>query len=423
MLDMGFEPQNWKIVEQMDMPNRSVRQTMLFSATFPREKQIYLFKELNLFPNLIREAISRIFCMHRGKMGSMESLAYEEVTVVICYLPSFTQYTSLHKCHGLVCMQERELALRSFKSGKTPILVATDVAARGLDIPRVAHIANFDLPNDYVHRIGRTGRAGKTGLATAFFNESNMTLARPLAELMQEANQEVPAWLTHYASRAPYVYDVDMTVHGADVTVYLPCLSYQFSLSIMSSATQTVVYHYHRTERRRRRHRWCFGYADCGGVFSGDDVVEVEMEGEDNERTVRRKTAVEERFRRSSAMVEAVKAFEHQSATRKHKSLALSPRVRTLYRSRPSKGHRAPPPHRTATPWSSSVLALRGRRWRFCRGRCRGSRNGDGLDSLVCLAPGTVAKDEVNVRTERKKAAECFRRSSAMDEAMKACDN
>lgn len=104
-------------------------------------------------------------------------------------------------------LQERELALRSFKSGNTPILVATDVAARGLDIPHVAHVINFDLPNDiddYVHRIGRTGRAGKTGLATAFFNESNLSLAKPLADLMQEANQEVPDWLIRYASRAPY---------------------------------------------------------------------------------------------------------------------------------------------------------------------------------------------------------------------------
>lgn len=106
-----------------------------------------------------------------------------------------------------LCTQERELALRSFKSGRTPILVATDVAARGLDIPRVAHVVNFDLPNDiddYVHRIGRTGRAGKMGLATAFFNDNNLSMAKPLADLMQEANQEVPAWLTRYAARASY---------------------------------------------------------------------------------------------------------------------------------------------------------------------------------------------------------------------------
>jgi ATP-dependent RNA helicase DDX3X len=97
--------------------------------------------------------------------------------------------------------------LRSFKSGNTPILVATDVAARGLDIPHVAHVVNFDLPNDiddYVHRIGRTGRAGKSGLATAFFNENNSSMARSLAELMQESNQEVPAWLSRYAARSSF---------------------------------------------------------------------------------------------------------------------------------------------------------------------------------------------------------------------------
>lgn len=95
--------------------------------------------------------------------------------------------------------------MRTFKRGDTPILVATDVAARGLDIPHVSHVINFDLPNDiddYVHRIGRTGRAGKTGLATAFFNEGNLSMSKPLADLMQEANQEVPEWLTRYASRS-----------------------------------------------------------------------------------------------------------------------------------------------------------------------------------------------------------------------------
>ena len=78
-------------------------------------------------------------------------------------------------------------ALRSFRSGRTPVLVATDVAARGLDIPHVTHVINFDLPtdiDDYVHRIGRTGRAGKKGLATAFFSDKDSSLARGLAELL-----------------------------------------------------------------------------------------------------------------------------------------------------------------------------------------------------------------------------------------------
>lgn len=102
-------------------------------------------------------------------------------------------------------MKERERALKSFKNGTTPILVATDVASRGLDVPHVAHVINFDMPkdiDDYVHRIGRTGRAGKSGLATAFFSDKNLSLAKALVELMQEANQEVPHWLSNFAERA-----------------------------------------------------------------------------------------------------------------------------------------------------------------------------------------------------------------------------
>lgn len=108
---------------------------------------------------------------------------------------------------ALCCNKERERALKLFKSGTTPVLVATDVAARGLDIPHVAHVINFDLPkdiDDYVHRIGRTGRAGKSGLATAFFSEGNQSMAKALVELMQEANQEVPVWLTEFAQKPSY---------------------------------------------------------------------------------------------------------------------------------------------------------------------------------------------------------------------------
>ena len=81
------------------------------------------------------------------------------------------------------------------------------MATRGLDIPHVAHVINFYFPNDiddYVHCIGHTGHAGKSGLVTSFFNESNLSLARSLTELMQEANQEVPSWLSNYATRFAY---------------------------------------------------------------------------------------------------------------------------------------------------------------------------------------------------------------------------
>lgn len=119
-------------------------------------------------------------------------------------------------------MQERERALKSFRSGRTPILVATDVAARGLDIPNVAHVINFDLPraiDDYVHRIGRTGRAGKSGLATAFFSEKNSPIAKALVELMQEAKQEVPTWLAEYGQR-PCDYGGGPSRHGGRDYLY-----------------------------------------------------------------------------------------------------------------------------------------------------------------------------------------------------------
>ncbi|KAL4419464.1 hypothetical protein ABPG77_003577, partial [Micractinium sp. CCAP 211/92] len=110
--------------------------------------------------------------------------------------------------HGDRSQAEREAALRSFRTGRTPVLVATDVAARGLDIPHVTHVINYDLPtdiDDYVHRIGRTGRAGKKGLATAFFAEKDTGIAAKLVELLTETNQEVPAWLQNMAARAaPY---------------------------------------------------------------------------------------------------------------------------------------------------------------------------------------------------------------------------
>jgi len=84
------------------------------------------------------------------------------------------------------------------RCGKSPILVATAVAARGLDIPNVKHVINFDMPSDveeYVHRIGRTGRMGNLGLATSFFNDRNRNLTRELVELIIESNQELPSWL------------------------------------------------------------------------------------------------------------------------------------------------------------------------------------------------------------------------------------
>ena len=88
---------------------------------------------------------------------------------------------------------DREDALNAFKKNAVQILVATDVAARGLDIPDVSYVINFDTPqniDDYVHRIGRTGRAGNTGVAISFINENNRPIAHDLYMLLEESSME-----------------------------------------------------------------------------------------------------------------------------------------------------------------------------------------------------------------------------------------
>ncbi|ELK12195.1 Putative ATP-dependent RNA helicase DDX4 [Pteropus alecto] len=105
--------------------------------------------------------------------------------------------------HGDREQREREQALGDFRCGKCPVLVATSVAARGLDIENVQHVINFDLSStidEYVHRIGRTGRCGNIGRAISFFDpESDSHLAQPLVKVLSDAQQDVPAWLEEIA--------------------------------------------------------------------------------------------------------------------------------------------------------------------------------------------------------------------------------
>ncbi|KAH0627948.1 hypothetical protein JD844_008544 [Phrynosoma platyrhinos] len=108
--------------------------------------------------------------------------------------------------HGDREQREREEALHCFRSGKCPVLVATSVAARGLDIENVQHVINFDLPStidEYVHRIGRTGRCGNIGKAVSFFDShTDSPIAQPLVKVLADAQQEVPAWLEEIACGA-----------------------------------------------------------------------------------------------------------------------------------------------------------------------------------------------------------------------------
>ncbi|XP_026121641.1 putative ATP-dependent RNA helicase an3 isoform X1 [Carassius auratus] len=241
MLDMGFEPQIRRIVEQDTMPPKGLRQTMMFSATFPKEIQIlardfleeYIFLAVGRVGSTSENITQKVVWVEENDKRSflldllnatvdpnevqdstgenVEKPGKESLTLVFVEtkkgadsLEDFL-YREGYSCtsiHGDRTQRDREEALHQFRSGRCPILVATAVAARGLDISNVKHVINFDLPSDieeYVHRIGRTGRVGNLGLATSFFNDKNGNITKDLLDILVEAKQEVPSWLESLA--------------------------------------------------------------------------------------------------------------------------------------------------------------------------------------------------------------------------------
>ena len=220
MLDMGFEPQIRQIVEGADMPPKEERQTLMFSATFPRDIQIlaadflrsYVFLSVGRVGSTSENIKQHVVWVddYDKRPRLLEILRSESTGLTLIFVETkrgadslddflYAQRFRCTSIHGDRTQFQREDALRSFRAGETNIMVATAVAARGLDIPNVTHVINFDLPtdiDDYVHRIGRTGRAGNVGQATTFFNESNRNVARGLAELLKESNQDVPEFLS-----------------------------------------------------------------------------------------------------------------------------------------------------------------------------------------------------------------------------------
>merc|ERR1719492_295420 len=109
---------------------------------------------------------------------------------------------SCNSIHGDKDQTQRDDALNSLKSGRIKVLVATDVAARGLDIKGIGLVVNYDPANnteDYVHRIGRTGRAGAKGFAVTFMSRQDAGKARGIMEVMERTNQEIPRELQDMA--------------------------------------------------------------------------------------------------------------------------------------------------------------------------------------------------------------------------------
>ncbi|XP_034459468.1 probable ATP-dependent RNA helicase DDX4 isoform X2 [Hippoglossus hippoglossus] len=235
MLDMGFEPDMRRLVGSPGMPTKENRQTLMFSATYPEDiqrmagdflKTDYLFLAVGVVGGACSD-VEQTFIevtkfSKREQLLDLLKATGTERTMVFVETKRQADFIAAFLCqekvpttsiHGDREQRERELALTEFRSGKCPVLVATSVAARGLDIPDVQHVVNFDIPNnidEYVHRIGRTGRCGNTGKAVSFFDpDADGQLARSLVTILSKAQQVVPSWLEEHAFNAPGSNDVN----------------------------------------------------------------------------------------------------------------------------------------------------------------------------------------------------------------------
>mmetsp|Transcript_38173 Transcript_38173/g.88261 ORF Transcript_38173/g.88261 Transcript_38173/m.88261 type:complete len:573 (-) Transcript_38173:57-1775(-) len=241
MLDMGFEPQIRDIIENFGMPEpgEGGRQTMMFSATFPQEMQ-------DMALDFLDPAYYGIKVGQVGHAATDVEQFFEQVSGpdkndrlvdVLKQVPPedggevarsivFTNTKgsaddiawhlnqsgiSAEPMHGGLTQNQRTRALRLLKEGKYSVLVATDVAARGLDVPGIQHVINYDLPSDgdsYVHRIGRTGRIGNKGRATSFVTPYETSLTN-IVRAMKDAKKDdpeatdVPDWLEEAARSRP----------------------------------------------------------------------------------------------------------------------------------------------------------------------------------------------------------------------------
>lgn len=213
MFDMGFEPQITRIVQN----TRPDRQTVLFSATFPRQVEILARKVLNKpveiqvgGRSVVNKDISQLVEVRLENERFLRLLEllgewYEKGKILI-FVHSQEKCDALFRDllkHGYPCLSlhgakdqtDRESTIADFKSNVCNLLIATSVAARGLDVKELELVINFDVPNhyeDYVHRVGRTGRAGRKGCAITFISEEDARYAPDLVKALELSEQVVP---------------------------------------------------------------------------------------------------------------------------------------------------------------------------------------------------------------------------------------
>mmetsp|Transcript_1654 Transcript_1654/g.5801 ORF Transcript_1654/g.5801 Transcript_1654/m.5801 type:complete len:633 (-) Transcript_1654:954-2852(-) len=212
MVDLGFEEDIRDILQGF----KRQRQTLLFSATMP--VKIRNFAQTALV-NPVVVNVGRAGAANLDVIQEVEYVKQEAKTVylleclqktpppVLIFAENKSDVDDIHEylllkgveavaIHGGKDQEDREQAIDTFKAGKKDVLVATDVAGKGLDFPNIQHVINYDMPEEienYVHRIGRTGRCGKTGIATTFINKNQSeTTLLDLKHLLREAKQRIP---------------------------------------------------------------------------------------------------------------------------------------------------------------------------------------------------------------------------------------
>ncbi|XP_071837210.1 probable ATP-dependent RNA helicase DDX43 isoform X2 [Apostichopus japonicus] len=223
MLDMGFEPQILKIL--LDV--RPDRQTIMTSATWPpgvrRLSQKYMkdpiFVNVGSLDLSACHSVTQLvdfveeeekkdrlmdFIENMSETDKVLVFVGRKVTAENLSSDMFMADINVQCIHGNREQYDREQALDDFRTGYARILIATDVASRGLDIVDITHVLNYDCPNhieEYVHRVGRTGRAGRTGVSVTFMTRRDWRWAGDIINIMEEAGQKVPDELAEMAER------------------------------------------------------------------------------------------------------------------------------------------------------------------------------------------------------------------------------
>ncbi len=204
LMDMGFMPQVRKIVSQ----TQHHRQTLMFSATIDKRVE-QIAAEFLKRPQVVRSSAPQVDAASvKQNVHYMHEFAKDDFllnllqgldsTSVLVFTETRRKAhwvtgrlreanVSAEEIHSDVSQNKREAIMKRYRDGEFTVLVATDVAARGLDVPQIGHVVNYDLPNtaqDYVHRIGRTGRAGRSGIAHSFVSEEQRYLVRDIERLI-----------------------------------------------------------------------------------------------------------------------------------------------------------------------------------------------------------------------------------------------